>query len=68
VPETRPYRPHLTLARNRGRSTGIHRLKAALLPEPRFTAFAAREFLLYESFLGSAGSRYEVRERFTFAA
>ena len=68
VAETRPYQPHITLARNRGRSEGIRRLKGAILPEPRFPAFAAREFLLYESFPGPAGSRYEVRERFTFAA
>lgn len=68
VSETLPYQPHITLARNRGQSTGVRRLKAAVLPQPRFPAFAAREFLLYESFLGSAGSRYEVRERFTFAA
>ena len=68
VPETRPYQPHITLARNRGQSNGIRRLKTAILPEPRFPAFAAREFLLYESFLSPAGSRYEVRERFPFAA
>jgi len=67
VAETRPYQPHITLARNRGQSEGIRRLKGAILPEPRFPAFAAREFLLYESFPGPAGSRYEVRERFTFA-
>jgi RNA 2',3'-cyclic 3'-phosphodiesterase len=68
VAETRAYQPHITLARKRGQGSGIRRLKAAVLPEPRFPAFAAREFLLYESFLGSAGSRYEVRERFLFAA
>lgn len=68
VPETRPYHPHITLARNRGQSDGIRHLKAVVLPQPRFPAFAAREFLLYESFPNSAGSRYEVRERFTFAA
>lgn len=68
VAETRPYHPHITLARNRGQSDGVRRLKAAILPEPRFPAFAAREFLLYESFPNSTGSRYEVRERFIFAA
>jgi hypothetical protein len=31
--------------------------------QPRFTSFIADEFLLYESFLGSAGARHEVRER-----
>lgn len=68
IPETRPYHPHITLARNRGQSNGIRRLKTTILPEPRFPAFAAREFLLYESFPNSTGSRYEVRERFIFAA
>lgn len=68
LPETRPYQPHITLARNRGQSNGIRHLKSAILPQPRFPAFAARELLLYESFLGSAGSRYQVRERFPFAA
>ncbi|HTX75041.1 MAG TPA: RNA 2',3'-cyclic phosphodiesterase [Terracidiphilus sp.] len=68
IAETRPYHPHITLARNRGQSNGIRRLNATILPEPRFPAFAAREFLLYESFPNSTGSRYQVRERFTFAA
>ncbi len=68
LPETRPYHPHLTLARNRGQSAGIRQLKSAVLPQPHFPAFAAREFLLYESFLASAGSRYEVRERFAFTS
>jgi 2'-5' RNA ligase len=68
IPETRPYHPHITLARNRGQSNGIRQLKTTILPEPRFPAFAAREFLLYESFPNSTGSRYEIRERFIFAA
>ena len=66
VAETRSYHPHITLARNRGQGEGIRRLKGAILPAPRFPAFAAREVLLYESFPGPSGSRYEVRERFTF--
>ena len=32
-----------------------------------FPAFTAHEFLLYESFLSPAGSRYEVRARFPLA-
>ncbi|HWE87182.1 MAG TPA: RNA 2',3'-cyclic phosphodiesterase [Terracidiphilus sp.] len=68
IPETRPYHPHITLARVRGQSNGIRQLKTTILPEPRFPAFAVREFLLYESFPNSAGSRYEIRERFIFAA
>jgi 2'-5' RNA ligase len=66
VPETRPYQPHITLARGKGQGQrrGILELKAAIGRQPNFTGFVAEEFLLYESFLGPAGSRYEIRERF----
>ena len=66
VPETRPYRPHITLARSKskGQGRGILELKAKIGRQPSFSGFAAEEFLLYESFLGPAGSRYEIRERF----
>jgi 2'-5' RNA ligase len=66
VPETRPYQPHITLARRKGqgRRQGIPELKAAIGRKRSFTRFVAEEFLLYESFLGPAGSRYEIRERF----
>lgn len=65
-PEERPYQPHITLARSKG-DGGRRQLKAvkSLAPgQPEFAAFPAREFLLYESHLGTGGSRYEVRERF----
>jgi 2'-5' RNA ligase len=72
VPEDRPYHPHITLARNQGRSRGIPALKpkveALAEATPQFSPFTAREFVLYESFLGPTGSRYEVRARFPFAA
>lgn len=66
VPETRPYQPHITLARGKGKGQrqGILELKAAIGHQPNFTGFVAEEFLLYESFLGPAGSRHEIRERF----
>ena len=32
-----------------------------------FPAFTAHEFLLYQAFLGSGGSRCEIRERFSLA-
>ncbi|UWZ85788.1 RNA 2',3'-cyclic phosphodiesterase [Occallatibacter riparius] len=64
TPEDRPYRPHITLARNRGRENGIRVLKPRVGPTPQFAAFTANEFLLYESFPNSQGSRYEVRARF----
>ncbi len=62
--EERAYRPHITRARSRGRGAGIRKLKERVGAAPRFMPFLAREFLLYESFLGAAGSRYEVRKRF----
>jgi 2'-5' RNA ligase len=70
VAETRPYQPHITLVRSKGKGQqpGLLALKTKLRHQPEFTWFAAREFLLYESFLGPAGSHYEVRERFPLGA
>jgi 2'-5' RNA ligase len=67
VSETRPYHPHITLARakGQGRAPGMSELKSKADPRTRFTPFVAAEFFLYESFLGPAGSRYEIRERFS---
>lgn len=68
IAENRPYQPHVTLARIKGKH-GIHslsRLKAQLPLAPHFTSFLAEDFLLYESFTDLAGSRYQVRERFAF--
>ena len=67
-PEDRPYHPHITLARNRGRENGIRALKPRVGPAPQFAAFTATEFLLYESFPNAQGSRYEVRARFGLEA
>jgi 2'-5' RNA ligase len=66
VPETRPYHPHITLARAKGegRGRGLHELETRMHRPTTFTPFVAREFLLYESLLGPAGSRYEIRARF----
>jgi 2'-5' RNA ligase len=61
-PEARTFQPHITLARSKGKV--LRGLKAKVPRQPNFTRFVAEEFLLYESFLDSAGSRYEVRERF----
>jgi 2'-5' RNA ligase len=66
LPETRPFQPHITLARSKGRHN-LDQLKAKIRRPANFTRFVAREFLLYESFLSSAGARYEIRERFPFA-
>ncbi len=71
-PEERPYHPHITLAREKGRSGGLGKLKPAVdalaKPYAHFTAFTPSEFLLYESISGPTGSRYEVRARFSLNA
>jgi RNA 2',3'-cyclic 3'-phosphodiesterase len=66
VPEARPFHPHITLARSRGNAgqSGLRALRRKVQGEPRFKRFVAREFLLYESFPGAEGSRYEMRARF----
>jgi 2'-5' RNA ligase len=55
-PETRPFNPHLTLARAKPRD-------GAALPElpaaPRIEAWRAGELILYQSRLGRAGAVYE---------
>lgn len=63
--EDRPYRPHVTLARRKGRGgrwdVGRREVMDA---EREFGEFLAREFALYESVTGPGGSRYEVIDRF----
>ncbi len=65
--ETRPFHPHITLARGKGegRGRGISELKSRIQRQPAFTRFVAEEFLLYESHLSPSGARYEIRERYT---
>jgi 2'-5' RNA ligase len=64
--ETRPFHPHITLARakGQGRAPELRTLASAARSQPAFSRFTAREFLLYESHLGAEGARYEVRGRF----
>ena len=64
VPEDRPYHPHITLAREKRGRQSLRELKSRVSGEAQFSAFMANEFLLYESFPGPSGSRYEIRERF----
>ncbi len=64
VPEDRPYHPHITLARDKGGRQGLRKLKSRVSAGVQFPSFRANEFLLYQSFPGPGGSRYEVRERF----
>jgi len=61
--ESRPYRPHMTLARTEARNRP-QKPPDTSLAVPQFSSFVAGEFLLYESFLSPAGSRYGVRGRF----
>jgi 2'-5' RNA ligase len=68
TPEDRPYSPHITLARAKGRgsSRALQPLQKALEKNkpPLHAEFIAEEFLLYESIPGREGSRYEVRAHF----
>lgn len=68
IPEERPYHPHITLAREKGARHGLRKLKSRVPQDVHFSTFAANEFLLYQSFPGPGGSRYEVRERFPLRA
>lgn len=67
--ESRPFHPHITLARakGQGRGAGLRELRGRMSSQPAFTRFTAREFLLYESHLGPGGAKYEVRARFGLA-
>jgi 2'-5' RNA ligase len=66
VPEDRPYRPHITLARSKGRRNAVRldALKGKIRHQPKFSRFVAEEFFLYESLTRPTGSEYETRERF----
>jgi RNA 2',3'-cyclic 3'-phosphodiesterase len=64
--EERPYHPHITLARSKGKAgkRQLRALESRIHEQPKFSGFVAKEFLLYESVLGPTGSRYIVQERF----
>jgi RNA 2',3'-cyclic 3'-phosphodiesterase len=66
VPESRPYHPHITLARRKGKGGGreLQAWMSQIGPQPNFSSFNANCFLLYESVSTPEGSRYEIRERF----
>src|SRR5277367_5733368 len=69
VPETRPYHPHITLARSKSKGVkALRALKGRIHQEPRFSGFVAEEFVLYESVPGAKGSHYEVRVQFPLSA
>ena len=70
VPETRSFLPHVTLARKAGhkgagkQGNKLRELMAQAQKPSGFTRFVATEFVLYESHLGAAAARYEIRRRF----
>lgn len=70
APEERAFHPHITLARAKGRRRfrGVPAPRSWRESPPQFTPFESREFLLYESFTGESGSRYEVQARFPLAS
>lgn len=70
APEERAYQPHITLARSRSNEDRrrVAELAKNLTRSPQFTRFVAHAFVLYESFPGPAGSRYEVRARYALSA
>jgi 2'-5' RNA ligase len=62
--EQRPFTPHVTLARNKGRI----RLASHQTDEPAFTqSFKANEFCLYQSFTHPEGSQYQILRTFPLA-
>jgi 2'-5' RNA ligase len=62
--ETKPYHPHLTLARTSSRP--LRGLKPLLDEPPQFGTMTAREFFLYQSQPQKGGSKYTKLERFEF--
>lgn len=67
VPEDRAYRPHITLARAKGRAgaralTPLRKIVDREQMDVR-ARFVAENFVLYESFPAPEGSRYEARGR-----
>jgi 2'-5' RNA ligase len=65
TPEDRPYHPHNTLARRRGKGgRELRTVKLQMQQQPKLAGFTADSFVLYESTPTPEGSRYDVRERF----
>ena len=67
--ETRPFHPHITLARAKGhgRGTELRALKSKIRSQPAFTRFTATEFVMYESHLAAGGAHYSARMRVPLA-
>jgi len=69
IAESRPFHPHITLARAKGqnRAQPLHALETRAQRQPAFMRFVASAFLLYKSHLSPTGSTYEVLRRFPLA-
>jgi 2'-5' RNA ligase len=69
TPETKPYQPHLTLARIRTEES-LFELKKAIaeLPSVDFGAYEARQFHLYRSALQAGGSIYTKLASYSLSA
>ena len=68
--DDRPYRPHVTLARSKGRAgmQTLKRLRPMLEQQRPRVRWTATEFALYESQSSPGGSQYLVRARFALGA
>ncbi len=65
TPEDRPYHPHITLARRKGKGgTELRSFNMQMQRQPKLAGFTAESFILYESIPTPEGSRYEVLEQF----
>ncbi len=64
TPETRPFRPHITLARLKQVPTAAVRSFLQRHRDFALTPFPVRAFHLYESHLHPDGARYEILHRF----
>jgi 2'-5' RNA ligase len=60
IPERRPFKPHLTLGRFKGRTSGEHGLKNILerYYETKSDIYCLKEFILFKSDLKPSGAEY----------
>ncbi len=67
APESRPFRPHLTLGRVKGAGDGDWRAVLRRSAGARAGRFEVREYMLFESRLGPGGAAYTALARFPLA-